>query len=464
MSPFTWSDRTVREALGLRTDVTLEEDRVYGGVSTDSRRAAEADLYVALIGERFDGHDFVADALAAGAGGAVVSHPVVGAERVALYPVEDTLEALGRLARHRRDALPARVVGITGSTGKTGTKDMTAAALATTLRVHATLQNLNNRVGVPLTLLSAPEDADAVVVEMGTNEPGEIEALTRVARPDVAVITTVGESHLEGLGSVEGVLREKLDLVRGIDPERSVVIVGDTPPSLARTARQIHPRVRAAGLSDEADEDLRAEGVEPGTGGRYTFRWRGGTVELSVPGRHAVANAVLALAVADALGVPAEEAAAGLATVEPGTMRGELRRVGDLTLVLDCYNANPQSVRAAMDLLEDHPHVGRRVVVLGTMLELGASSDELHREVLLDVLARNVDVAALVGGFARAEASLRRAGDLPQDAPEIVAAETPEAAYRKLSGHLRGGELVLLKASRGVALEALLPLFEEEHG
>lgn len=320
MSPFvTWTDRTVREALGLRLDA-VQDDLVYERIGTDSRQAGTGELYIALIGERFDGHDFVADAMAAGALGAVVSRPVAGAGGIQLYPVDDTLQALGRLARYRRDRLPARVVGITGSSGKTGTKDLTAAAVGAGLRVHATAGNLNNQVGVPLTLLAAPEDAEALVVEMGTNTPGEIAILTGIARPDLAVITTVGESHLEKLGSVEGVLKEKLDLVRGLG-EGDVAIVGDRPRSLPRTARELQERVRVAGFSSEADDDLRARDVEVDHWGHHRFLWQGQRVSLQLPGRHAVVNALLALAVAQELGVEPAAAAAGVAGVEPGGMR-----------------------------------------------------------------------------------------------------------------------------------------------
>lgn len=462
MSPsFTWNDRTVREALGLRLEAA-RDDLVYDRIGTDSRQAGDGELYVALVGERFDGHDFVADAMAAGALGAVVSRPVAGADGIQLYPVDDTLLALGRLARYRRDRLPARVVGITGSSGKTGTKDLAAAAVGAGLRVHATAGNLNNQVGVPLTLLAAPEDAEALVVEMGTNAPGEIAVLTGIARPDLAVITTVGESHLEKLGSVEGVLKEKLDLVRGL-AEGDVAIVGDRPRSLPRTARELHERVRVAGFSSEADDDLRARDVEVDHWGYHRFLWQEQRVSLQLPGRHAVVNALLALGVAQELGVEPAAAAAGVAGVEPRGMRGEVRRVGGLTLILDCYNANPQSVRAALDLLQGHGNQVRRVAVLGSMLELGERSEELHREVLDDALARPLDVVAAVGDFAApARAILDEGGGA--GGPDLVAAEEPEAAHAALRERLEGHEVVLLKASRGVALETLVPLFERDFG
>lgn len=455
MNPFAWTDATVREALGLRTDLA-HRDVAFGGVSTDSRTVERGDLYVALVGERFDGHDFVADALARGARGAVVSGPVAGEPAAPLYPVDDTLVALGALAAHRRSFLEIPVVGITGSAGKTTTKDMVRGALASTLAVHATAGNLNNRIGMPLTLLATPDDAEVVVLELGTNEPGEIGALAAVARPDVGVLITVGEAHLEKLGSLEGVLEEKLDLLRNLAPGARVV-VGDEPESLAPAARKIVPDLAVAGWSTRADAHLRPEGVEVDAWGRHRFRWGGHAVTLGVPGRHAVVNALLALAVADFLGVPAKAAARGISTVGAGSMRGEILRVGGLTVVVDCYNANPPSVRAALDLLDGQAGA-RKVAVLGTMLELGDEAPRLHAEALSYALHRGVDLVVATGAFAEAARAAA-----PDDERVVAAAEWP-AAYPLLRDRLAGDEVVLLKASRGVALEGILPLLERDFG
>lgn len=458
MSRFVWTDLAVRQALGLRTELA-EEGVVFEGVSTDSRTVGEGDLYVAIAGDRFDGHDFVADALSKGAAGAVVSRPAPGDESARLYPVDDTLVALGRLAAWRRRRLEGRVVGITGSSGKTSTKEMMAAALGVGYRVHATRGNLNNRIGMPLTLLAAPDDADFVVLEMGTNEPGEIGALADIARPDVAVITTVGESHLEKLGSLEGVLDEKLDILRHL-AEGGRCVVGDEPPVLAERARALCPRVRVVGWSERADAADRPEHAEVDVFGRYAFEWKGQRVSVPMVGRHAVSNALIALSVAEILGVSARDAVRGLSEAEAGAMRGELRRVGDLTLIVDCYNANPQSVRAALDVLVDQGVAARKVAVLGTMLELGAHADELHDRVLADALGRDLDVLVATGDFA---AAVRRSGlDVDGTTPRLVVADAWQDAYPALAAGLRGDEVVLLKASRGIALEGMVPLLEND--
>ena len=453
---FVWTDAQVRAALGLRA-APEAGGAIYEGVSTDSRRPGTDSLFVALRGPRFDGHDFVADAEAAGARGAVVSRSVEARDGTALYPVDDTLVALGQLARHRREALGAVVVGIAGSAGKTSTKELTTAALASERRVHATRANENNRIGVPLTLLAAPADAEAVVVEMGTSERGEMAALAEIARPDVAVMVTVGEEHLEGLGSRDEAVEEELDLLRGL-ADGGRVIVGDSPADLAERARRLVPGLRVAGWSDRADPDLRPRDVEVDIWGHHSFAWEGGRVRLGMAGRHAVVNALLALAVSRELGVDPAAAGAALEGIAPQGMRGEVRQVGDLSVVLDCYNANPQSVKAALDLLEARSVGSRKVVVLGSMLELGRQSEALHRSVVHDALRRKIDVIVATGAFA----------DVPVDAGAssrvVVRESDPRAAYALLREHLEGNETVLLKGSRGVALERLLPMLEVDFG
>jgi len=455
VSRFPWTDAEIRAALGLRVDLA-KDGLVYAGVSTDSRAVRDGDLFVALVGDRFDGHDFVAEAVARGARGAVVSRPIAERGRSELYPVPDTLVALGALAARRRRYLTAPVIGITGSVGKTTTKDMVHGALATSLRVHATRGNLNNRVGLPITLLDVPEDAEAVVLELGTNEPGEIATLAAICRPDIGVVTTVGESHLEKLGSLEGVLQEKLDLLRGL-AALGRCVVGDEPPELAREARRICSEVRVAGWSQRADEGLRPTEVEADHWGMHRFVWRGHRVQLAVPGRHAVVNGLIALAVAELVGVPLRKAAAALADVGSGSMRGEVRRFGGLTVVVDCYNANPPSVRAALELLESQAAT-HRVAVLGTMLELGTDEARLHREVLEEGLSRDIDLIVATGAFATAAAGV----DAP--ARRLMSAPDWKAAYPMVRARLSGDEVLLLKASRGVAMEGILPLLESDFG
>ena len=453
-----WTDLEVRKALEMNTD-RAQEGLVFGSISTDSRTVEPGDLFLALSGENFEGHDFVAEALARGASGVVASREVHAEEATPLYPVGDTLLALGHLARHRRRALKSEVVAVTGSSGKTTTKDLLYEALRGSFRVHATPGNLNNRIGLPQTILEAPEDTQLMVLEMGTNEPGEIRALTEVAEPGMAVITTVSETHLEKLGSLDGVLEEKLDLFRGLEPGGTGV-VGDDPELLPTRAEGLVEDLRVVGWSERADPNFRPLEPEVTERGCYRFRWMGEQVQLGLPGRHAVQTALLALAVADKLGVDPAAAARRVGRARPGKMRGEVRSLGSLTLILDCYNANPQSLDAALDLLETVQVLGPRVAVLGSMLELGEDSRILHRRSLEGALTRQVDLIVATGLFAEAAEWVAR----PSQGPDLIQAEDLNDAEDLLLDRLGGTEVVLLKASRGVAMESMVPGLESRFG
>ena len=461
MTTFRWTHQRVQGALSLR-DAPAFAGTTFAGVSTDTRTLAGGELFVAIPGENFDGHDFVPDAVAAGAAGVMVSRAVAVGASVPVYRVPDTLAALGHLARYRRRRHAAQVVAITGSSGKTTTKEFLRGALQRNYRVHANPGNLNNRIGLPLTILEAPDAAEVLVLEMGTSEPGEIAALTAVAEPDIAAVTTVSDAHLEKLGSLEGVFQEKLALVAGLNG-RGAVVVGDQPPALPQRARELHPNVRVAGWSDAADANLRPQNPHPDSHGRYFFDWRNQRVHLQVPGRHAVYDALIALAISDLLQTPHGPAVRGLEQYRPQGMRGEQLHAGDLTLLLDCYNANPQSVRAALDLLGLIPSAGRRVAVLGSMLELGDRSEALHDELLSEALTRAVDVVLALGEFAAAAERLRKTGRQGRE-PALLASADAAEGYALLRGFLEGNELILLKGSRGVALERLVPLIEADFG
>ena len=327
--------------------------------------------------------------------------------------------------------------------------------------MHATAGNLNNQVGVPLTLLAAPEDAEVLVVETGTNEPGEIDLLGAIVEPDAAVITSIGEEHLEGLGSVEGVLEEELSILRHLRPG-GVAIVAEEPTELPEGAATIvgGMRLRVAGMDEAAD--LRPEdgaaGIEVLPGGATRWTFRGVRIDLPLPGMHNVRNALVALGVSTELGVPVEESAKPIAAMSAPKMRSEWLRVGTLDVLADCYNANPPSTRAALELLASLPAAGRKVAVLGTMRELGDHADELHRSLgalAAQMLGKGIDLLVATGDFVPALA------DYGDDA-RVITAEDPLEAYEALRPRLAGDETVLLKGSRGVALERLLPLLERD--
>ena len=443
---FAWTSETVATALGVEAPASL----VFSNVSTDTRRLTPGTLFVALTGDRFDAHDFLKDAEARGATAAVVRRGTPRQPGLPFFEVDDTLAGLGLLARARRRALPAGapVVAITGSSGKTSAKEMIRAALAARWRVHATTGNLNNLVGVPLTILDTPADAEALVVEAGASVPGEIAKLRAIIEPTIAVITNASFAHVEGFGSIAGVMREKLALVDGV----RVAVVGTEPAELAAEARR---RTRTVVAGRAPDADVRPEAADLDDAGRPVVRWRGRTFTLPVVGLHQVENAMIALAVAEEAGVDAAAAVDRLAGVTLPAGRGSLVQLDGLTVIDDTYNANPASMRAALEFAAAYSEHHRRplAVVVGSMLELGAESARLHAAVADAVMAVRPAPAlvAVVGDFAPAFA--RHATALGS---RLLAAPDADALGPALRARLRGNEVVLLKASRGVAMERVL--------
>jgi UDP-N-acetylmuramoyl-tripeptide--D-alanyl-D-alanine ligase len=465
VSEYRWTAAAVSQALGI--PAPHDASQAYSGVVTDTRAIAPGCLFVALKGERFDAHDFLAQAAEAGTAAAVVSRVPDGAPAgIAYWVVDDTRAALGLLARHRRRAFPGRVVGVCGSNGKTTTKELLRAALGSTLRVHATEANLNNQVGVPLTLLSLRDDAQVAVVEMGTNEPGEIAALTAVVEPDVGIMTSIGEEHLEGFGDVAGVFREETALLEGM-PAGSVAIVAEDPAELPARAVELMGthRVRVAGLGDSADlrPDDGAHGITVQPDGSTRWSFRGTPVHLPQPGRHNVRNALIALGVALELGVSAEDAARGIAGMPRPKLRGEWHQVGGMKVLADCYNSNPPSLSAAVDLLASLPAGSAKVAVVGTMRELGTQAEAIHRRAAEEIAGMlregAIDRVVATGEFVPAFQAL---GD--GFGERLVLAEDPLEAYESARPSLHGDETILLKGSRGVQLERWLPLLERDFG
>jgi UDP-N-acetylmuramoyl-tripeptide--D-alanyl-D-alanine ligase len=451
---YFWTDLSVREALGISGE---ESDAEYTGVSTDSRTIGEGSLFVALVGERFDAHDFLDQVAAKGARGAVVS--ALRSDRpsgLVYYLVEDTLVALGALGRQRRRSLKARVCAVTGSNGKTTTKEMLRALLSTRYRVHATTGNLNNRIGTPLTLLAAPDDAEALVIELGTSLPGEVAILGEMVEPDAAVVTAISEEHLEGLGDLQGVLEEETSILRSLPPS-GFAIVADEPPELATHARATMRGVKVAGWSERADRDLRAHDVRIDEAGGVRFRWQETELHVPLGGRHNARNALIALGVAREWGVDAGAAVSALASLKPAKMRGELHQYGGFTVIADCYNSNPASLSAAIDLLESLPQKRRRVAIVGSMLELGPTSFELHARAAQQIAAASIDVIVATGEFVPVFQPLRQSlGE------RLIVQSDPLEAWALLRDRLEGTEIILLKGSRGVALERLLPKLAEQ--
>jgi UDP-N-acetylmuramoyl-tripeptide--D-alanyl-D-alanine ligase len=439
-----WTDKDIRRALALEPRQG-GEGPVFRGISTDTRAIGEGTLFVALAGERFDGHDFLEEAARSGARGAVVRQGTSPTRGLEYYEVADTLEAYGRLARARRRTITGPVIAITGSNGKTSTKEMVAAVLRTRFRTHATRANDNNLVGVPQTILAAPDDSEALVIEAGANQVGEIPRLRMVIEPSVAVVTNVSPSHLEGFGSIAGVLKEKLALLEDVP----LAIVGTDPPDLAAQAKGHARRVVTAGAEGA---EVRPERIVIGTDGRPVLTVDEQTIRLPLLGRHQAGNAMIAWTLVRELGLDRAAAAAALESLALPGGRGDVLEAGGLTIVHDCYNANPASFKAAIATARAMRGRRRLVFVAGTMRELGADSAALHAEIASQLVELRPDLLAAVGEFLPALAPHAEAlGDRLVTAPDVPSLGPLVAA------RLSGDELVVLKASRGVALERIIP-------
>ena len=444
MSDSFWSLTNVAHALDSRlTSGAPRGQRSLGNVSTDTRSIRAGDIFVAIVGERFDAHEFVDDAIAAGARAIVASRPVdVHGADAAVYQVDDTLLALGDLARFRRLVWGGTVIAVAGSNGKTSTKELLRAALESRMRVHATSANLNNRIGVPLTLLALPFDSDVAVIEVGTSIPGEIATLRDITRPDVAIVTSIAEEHLAGFGDLAGVLREETSVFRGV----SVGIVPSDDPILAAASTSPARLVRA-GL-DQGDLRASAWRLEPdGTGVAIVDDI---LVRSPLRGVHNLRNLMLALAAAREVGVDTRDAARGIAALTPPPMRANWQQVGSALVINDAYNSNPGSAIAAIEMLAAAPGT-QKIAILGSMLELGENSDRCHDEVARAALA---SPAAIVGGVGEFAPALRRVGG---DDVRIVTANDVDELWSALQPRLERDATILLKGSRGARLERMLP-------
>jgi UDP-N-acetylmuramoyl-tripeptide--D-alanyl-D-alanine ligase len=426
---------------------------VVTNISKDTRTLRGGDLYWALQGESFDGHNFVAAAAESGAAGAVVSRvPEDIPAGFALVKVDDTLAALQRLAAWYRDRLTARVVCLTGSNGKTSTKDFAAAVTATKFAVNKTEGNLNNHIGLPLTILSARKSDEVCVWEIGMNHAGEIEPLARLARPDIGIITNIGVAHIEFLGSREAIAQEK-GMLGEVLTEGAVMVLPEwdefTPSLAARTKARVVMAGETAGLH--------AENLRPSTHGLDFDLVRGKervAAHLPVTGEHMVRNALLAVSAGLELGLSLRECASGLALTKLSARRLACLDVRGITVLDDSYNANPDSMEAALHALRSLPGGGRRFAVLGRMGELGAYADEGYRRVGR-AAAASMDVLIAVGPETDSMAEeAERSG-----AREVRRADDTSSAARLLRELARPGDAVVIKGSRAARMERVLEDF-----
>jgi len=436
----------------------LEGDDVeVRAVSTDSRELTPGSLFIALSGDRTDGHRFVDQAFARGAAAAIVGEAAgraTAAQRPVVH-VDSTSEALMRLAADERRSMAATVVGITGANGKTSTKDLTEAVAKTRFRVHASPGSFNNEIGLPLTLLGSPPDTEVLVAEMGARRLGDVKLLSGIARPDVVVVTNVGVAHMEVFGSWASIVEASAEPIDALGPDGLAILNADDPIVIAYGDRCPG---RVVTFGTRARVDVRAEDVALGPDGRASFRLATDAAEvrmtLAVPGEHMVSNALAAVAVGRELGVGLDDAAVALA--EAGVSRWRMETFmtsAGLRVLNDAYNANPESAAAALRTARWMAGEERLIAVLGEMAELGQISEDEHDRVGELAARIRVDRLITVGGAAHAIARAAiREGMGPED---VVSYDTPEEALDDIRRSGAPGDLILFKGSRIAGLETL---------
>ena len=425
-------------------------------VSTDSRTIRSGQLFVALRGENFDAHDFVEAVAKTRAAGAIVERNWKGKvpKQFALLRADDTLRAYQDLAANYRKSLPLKVLAITGSNGKTSTKDFAAAVLARKFRVTKTEGNFNNHVGLPRTILQATSEDEIGVWEIGMNHPGEIAALAKIAQPDAAIITNVGVAHIEFMGSRDAIADEKGALADAVEPDGWVILNADDP-FVGRIASRTRARVILAGTTSGS---LRAAEIsQSATGSDFTIlegahRCR---AQLPVPGLHMIQNALFAVAAGRAFGMSLEEAASGLASAPLSKARLQVKLVRGVQFLDDSYNANPDSMKAALRTLVELEADGKRIAVLGAMGELGAETESGHREVGERAATLGVDQLIAIGENAKLTVEAAQKAGLKK----AVAVETTAQAAELLEEFAKPGDLVLIKGSRTARTEQVIEEF-----
>jgi len=414
-------------------------------ISTNSKLAQGSSLFFALQGERFDGHAFIGDFYANGGRAVITQREPTHRNAIA---VEDTRLALGDLARHYRDKFSMPLVGITGSVGKTSTRNMIAGVLSAAGPTHSTKSNLNNDIGLPMTLFGLQGPHKYAVIEMGMNHAGEISYLSKIAKPGIAVITNIGTAHIGNLGSREAILHAKLEILDGLAPGGVIILNGDDA-LLYGAQDMITHRTVFYGIDNECC-DYRAHDIALDShGSSFSFRDEG-RIEVPAPGRHHIYNALAAVAVGTELGIPFTQIKEGISRFESGDMRQEIIDLGGVKLIEDCYNANADSMKSALEVLSSLRPAGRKIAVLGDMYELGEFTEAEHRRVGTYAAKARVDLLVTVGKLATAIAD-----QAALEGVEAVSFDDNQAAVDYLTTVLVQEDVVLFKASRGARFEEI---------
>ncbi|MGZ4856226.1 MAG: UDP-N-acetylmuramoyl-tripeptide--D-alanyl-D-alanine ligase [Candidatus Angelobacter sp.] len=435
-----------------------DQETVAMGYSIDSRTLNPGDLFIAIAGQHFDGHDYVQAALEKGAAGAIVeAGKQVAGDPLRLLQVEDTLKALQLLGAAARRLWGKPLLAVTGSAGKTTTKEILAHILATRFRVMKSSGNLNNHIGLPLQLLKLEAEHDLGVVEMGMNHAGEIRALGALAHHDLAVVTTVAPVHLEFFGSLAEIARAKYEIIETL-PSGGVAVLNADDEYVCQFGRDFKGKVVTFGIRRAADvsaQNVKLNGAE-GSTFDLVVGSVGEPVTFPLVGEHNIYNALAAAAAAMERGVSPSQAAVALSSIAPPDKRGQVLHLNGATIINDCYNSNPRALEAMIDTLASMK-AERRILMVGEMLELGPTAEALHRECGKHAAEKKIDVVIGVRGMARAVAEAACGSGT-----QAQFVETPEQAGEWLARNLRPGDAVLLKASRGVKLERALDMLQDK--
>lgn len=437
------------------------------GVSIDTRKVAKGELFVAIKGERFDGHSFILDAISKGAGGVLVQEGGITNANfkmpdVSFVCVPDSIKALGDVANFHRSRFNIPIIGITGSNGKTTTKEMTAAILSKKFNTLKNFGTENNSIGVPLTLMRLNNEHNIAILEMGANHIGEIKRLSEIARPTHAIITNIGSSHLEYLENLDTVLKVKCEILEYLGADARLVLNGDDEMlkgiNTFLKCIKINPKIVKFGLNKDADFYADKINLEPdGISFRLNGKW---DIALGVLGRHNVYNALSAIAMSWDFGIPIEDIIDALKEFRVPNMRMEVKRLGDIKVINDSYNANPQSMKQAIEALRDMTTEGRKVLVAGDMLELGTFAGRFHHLVGRQAAESGIDLIVAVGRLA--EHVAKGAQEAGMSGKKIKLCAVTKEAREKVAGLIKKGDTILIKGSRAMKMEEIVEELEAQ--
>lgn len=442
--------------------VSGDANVIFSGISIDSRKIGNGELFIPIEGKNFDGHDYIEKALKNGASGALTKHSDVNYHNYSdkcIINVENTLKALGDIAKYHRSRFNTKVVAITGSVGKTSTKDMISKVLEEQYKVLSTQGNFNNEIGLPLTLLNLQKDHDIAVIEMGMRGFGEIELLSKIAKPDTAVITNIGSSHIEKLGSRNNILKAKMEIIHGMESSGTLILNGDDNLLLS-----LKDLVGMKTIYYGLEENLKyqAYNVKTGENGSMFYVMLGNKeyeIKLSVPGIHNVYNALAAISTGMEYGMDPELILSGLAKYKSSYMRMNIINNGVNNIIDDTYNSSPDSVKAALSVLCELS-AKRKIAILGDMLELGEFSEKAHYQAGIEAVKAGTDFIIAIGQFA--QNTVKGALQHGISKKNVLVLDNNDDACKFLETYLKIGDALLIKGSRGMGMESIVSYFKRD--